>query len=388
MTRRAPSQQRLIARAVASRLMLAPCLLALAGLAGCQDDLPRATEIERMRVLGTRLSVVGDEARATPEPGENVRLSFVTAFPDQLDDTALAEMMIVSCTAPDRYTGGLPICQELIDAAERGDVGSSSVLTAARKIECSDIPGRRQTFAGVTVACVNGPPEITLPIPAGFTAESSMFLGVLCQEGEAFFDPTSTGLFGCDDNDGETILLHGTYPVQRRAEDVNHNPVAAKLSIEMEPFIEWRPIDGTPLAQPGALDESCARQASSMGALSNPLLPGVDVGKHRLTLRYPAEERERIEGEPGRPFETLEITVHATSGEIERQFTVWTDASETYGAKRGDVPIDTDPPWLEADLSWDPENDAPATGRLVRFFVTVRDQRGGFDMSTYAACVR
>jgi hypothetical protein len=211
------------------------------------------------------------------------------------------------------------------------------------------------------------------------------------EKGEAYFDPTSTELFGCDDNDGETIALHGTYPVQLEADDINHRPEISKLSIEMEPFIEWRPIDGTALAEPGALSEDCLEVASGLAADagggatgSNPYLPGVDVGEHQLTLRFPAEERERT----GEIFESLEVSIHTTFGEMERQFTVWTDESETVGAKRGDVPIDTDPPWLEEDISWDPENDVSTSGKLVRFFVTVRDQRGGFNMSTYAACVR
>jgi len=370
-------------------LPFAPALLLIL-LAACASDLPKATDIEQMRVLGTKLSVVGDEDRATPAPGESVHLSFVTVFPDLDGTTEESELMIVSCTAPDRFTGGLPICQELIDAAESGEVESGSVLTAARKVDCRDIPGRRQTFAGVTVACVSGPPEIDLPIPDDFEAESAMFLGVLCEKGDAYFDPTTTELFGCDDNDGETIALHGTYPVRRDAEDENHNPDATKLSIEMEPFIEWRPIDGTPLAEPGALSDECLAMADALAAdvggdsASSPLMPGVDVGAHQLTLRFPAEERERM----GEAFESLEISIHTTFGEMERQFTVWTDESETVDAKRGDVPIDTDPPWLEEDVSWDPDNDVPAAGQLVRFFVTVRDQRGGFNMSTYAACVR
>jgi hypothetical protein len=178
----------------------------------------------------------------------------------------------------------------------------------------------------------------------------------------------------------------GTYPVQRDDDQINRNPDASLLSIEMEPFIEWRPIDAEMLA---TLPEDCAAATATSGTMpADPLFPGVDVGLHELTLRYPAEERERVLSEPGEPFENLEISVHATFGEIERQFTVFTDESDTVGAKRGEVPIDTDPPWLEESVSWDPEDDVPVTGQLVRFFVTVRDQRGGFNMSTYAACVR
>jgi hypothetical protein len=365
------------------------CALGLLALltSACQDDLPKATLIVDMRVLGSQLSVVGDETRASPMPGESVRVSFATVFPEADQTIERGQLMLISCTAPDRYTGGLPICQELIDAFESGAVEQAGMLfTAPEQIPCSDIPGGRQTFGGVTVLCLRGEPDVQLTIPDDFDGSSALFLGILCERGEAFLDPTTPELFGCEDNDGLSIGLTGTFPVQRAEDQINHNPDASLLSIEMEPFIEWRPIDTEMLA---TLPEDCAAATATSGTMpADPLFPGVDVGLHDLTLRYPAEARERVLNEPGQPFETLEITVHTTFGEIERQFTVFTDDSETVDVKRGDVPIDTDPPWLEEDLSWDPDDDVPVTGQLVRFFVTVRDQRGGFNMSTYAACVR
>lgn len=365
------------------RLMMLGAFALLSG--ACQDDLPKATLIERMRLLGVSVSVVGDETRATPMPGETVRLSFPTVFPETGETIDRGQLMLINCTAPDRYTGGLPICQEIIDAVESGNV-DDSLFAAPDQIKCSDIPGGRQTFAGVTVACVRGEPTLQLRVPEDFSGQSALFLGVLCEEGDAFFDPTLPELFGCEDNDGETLPLDGTYPVLRREQDVNHNPDISLLSIEMQPFIEWRPIDP---AAANELPEDCAAATATSSTMSaDPLFPGVDVGAHQLILRYPAEERERALNEPGEPFESLEITVHTTFGEVERQYTLFTDESETFGSKVGEVPIDTDPPWLEEDVNWDPENDVPVTGQLVRFFVTVRDQRGGFNMSTYAACVR
>lgn len=369
-----------------TRLVSALSLLALFASA-CQDDLPKATLIVDMRILGSQISVVGDETRATPMPGESVRVSFATVFPEPDQTIERGQLMLISCTAPDRYTGGLPICQELIEAFESGAVEDSGLLFAApEQVMCSDIPGGRQSFGGVTVLCLRGEPDARLTIPEDFRGESGLFLGILCERGEAFLDPTSPELFGCEDNDGESIGLTGTFPVQRNPNQVNRNPDASLLSIEMEPFIEWRPLDAEMLA---ALPEDCAAATATSSTMpADPLFPGVDVGLHQLTLRYPAEERERVLNEPGEPFENLEISVHATFGEVERQFTVFTNESETVRSKRGEVPIDTNPPWLQESVSWDPEDDVPVTGQLVRFFVTVRDQRGGFNMSTYAACVR
>lgn len=370
-----------------TRLSLTSMLLALAALSGaCADDLPKASLIERMRLLGAHVSVIDDETRASPMPGERVRLSFATVFPDSDQTTDRSQLMLIACTAPDRYTGGLPICQELIDAVESGNVDDGLLIGAPDKVSCQDIPGGRQSFGGVTVVCKRGEPEVELTVPQDFAGESVLYLGVVCEEGDAFVDPTLPELFGCEDNDGESLDLMGTYPVQREPDEVNHIPDIGLLSIEMEPFIEWRPIDPEVAAE---LPEDCApATATSSMQSADPMFPGVDVGSHELTLRYPAEQRERILNEPGEPFEGLEVNVYADFGEMEREVTVFTDESETFDSKVGDVPIDTDPPWLEEDVRWDPENDVPVTGQLVRFFVTVRDQRGGFNMSTYAACVR
>lgn len=357
----------------AARMLLLGTLI---GLLGCNDDLPKATSIVHMRVLGSQLSVIGDETRATPRPGEDVRITFATVFPDLDQNSDESQLMVLGCTAPDRFTGGVPICQEFIDAALSGDSAVvASVLSMPRKVHCSDIPGRRFTSQGVTVACVDGPPSVVLPIKESFTAARAMFIGVLCEKGRAFIDPETPGLFGCDDNDGETLALHSTYTVQQSDDDENHNPLATDLAVELPLEIsldgEWQAVDAINvigLAEPYALDEDiCTRLGQDP-----PHLPRGDIGSHVLTLRYPADAREELDG----IAEPLEVSIHTTSGEVERRFTVWTDESETPGGI------------LQDTLNWQPDKNPPEGGQLVRFFVTVRDQRGGFDMATYAMCVR
>jgi hypothetical protein len=68
----------------------------------CADNLPKATEIVHMRVLGAKLEVVGDEARATPKPGEHVKVSFDTVFPTQKGSNKSSQMMLIrsSCAVP------------------------------------------------------------------------------------------------------------------------------------------------------------------------------------------------------------------------------------------------------------------------------------------------
>jgi hypothetical protein len=364
-----------------ARMLVGGVLFAsLALLAGCEDDLPKATEIKRMRILGAQLSVVGDETRSTPRPGEDVRVSFATVFPDLDDTTDEMQTLLIGCTAPDRFTGGIPFCQEFLDAAQNVDdaqaLDAGAALGMAQKVMCSDIPGRRQTFRGVTIACVDGDPAVELPIDASFEAPQAMFLGITCQKGRAFIDPESATLFGCDDNeDGESIGLHGTYTVQHEDDDENRNPTAGDLElITDEPQageldVNWLPRSPTlGVPEPEPLVEDACRNVGE----GSDTLRVLDVGRHDLSMRYPADAREEVEGEA----EIVEVTIYSTSGEMQRRFTVWTDESEVRGGR------------LRASVEWQPDrDDRPVTGKLVRFFATVRDQRGGFDMATYAACI-
>ena len=66
-----------------------------------------------------------------------------------------------------------------------------------------------------------------------------------------------------------------------------------------------------------------------------------------------------------------------TAGEMERRFTLFG------GDDEGDKGT------LREAVEWTPPayKDLPSSGKLVRFFVTVRDRRGGFDLATRVACV-
>ncbi len=91
-------------------------LFALLALVGCQDDLPQATEIVHTRILGARAEVVGDEARATPEPGGRATLRYDVVFPGLDQDASSLRSLLIQCTFPPRYTG-VPLCKEVADFA-------------------------------------------------------------------------------------------------------------------------------------------------------------------------------------------------------------------------------------------------------------------------------
>lgn len=346
--------------------VLGCCALAF----GCADNLPKATEIVHMRVLGAKLQVVGDESRSTPKPGEQVKVAFDTVFPTQKGSTKNAQMMLITCTAPTRFTGGIPICQEFLDAAQGGntmDVQSALAMGGQSQLRCAQLPGPRVEVGGVAVQCLAGEPDPTLIVSKNFSAARMLFLGVLCEKGTPLFDVNDPALFSCEHDSGETVRVNGLITIQHDKDEANHNPSLSDLTIVMDPYTKpWLPNDDLPA------DNNC--RSAEQPEQTQPLtLPYADPGTHKLLLSYEADAREKHDGE----LETLELTIYTTAGEMERRFTLWNPDDPTHKGK------------LEADLDWDPPgaDELPSGGKLVRFFITLRDQRGGFDFGERAACV-
>jgi hypothetical protein len=320
-----------------------------------------------MRVLGSRFEVIGDEERASPKPGETLRVSFATVFPDLDQNTDESQLMMLACTAPTRYTGGLPICQELLDVALSDQASEADVSgLPTGRIPCDLVPPGGFALGSVSVHCVDGPPELEVEVPKSFTAEQMLVVGILCERGEAFVDPESSSIFACEDASAESILLHGTIPIQHGKDDENFNPDVSLLSIEPHLHRPWDPLGGLELSKDG-----CAGVDRD-----DPRLPQIDTMYNELRIYYPAKAREK--GPDGLP-EPLEISLHATDGEVDRRFTLFRPEDE------GD-----DDGLLESRVTFHPPDadEVPRGGRVVQFFVTLRDQRGGFSLERYALCVR
>jgi hypothetical protein len=354
------------------RLACAALLGAWSLVLGCADDLPKATEIVHMRMLGAKLEVVGDETRATPKPGEQVKVTFDTVFPTQRGSTRDSQTLLISCTAPTRYTGGIAICQEFLDAAKGADsmdVQSALAMGGSTKLRCSNLPGPRVESGGVALQCLAGAPALTLDVRKDFSAARMLFLGVICENGTPLVDVNDPALFSCEHNSGETVRVNGLIPIQHTKADVNHNPSLGDLEIVMDPYTKpW-------LAPAGKLPADNMCRSDEQPDQSDPLtLPYADPGDHKLLLSYDGSAREKVDGE----LEELELTIYTTAGGMERRFTLWTGTDELN--KQGE---------LESDLDWDPPAAAglPSSGKLVRFFITLRDQRGGFDFAERAACL-
>jgi len=342
-----------------SLLLPALCMCAL----GCGDELPDITEIEGLRVLGARSTVVDDDSlRATPQEGETVEVGFQLASPDPLRDNDDIASIFIDCTYPDRFTG-LPLCQEFFDLAAMIDPDMVEVsdgdLEAVKCFEDNEF-----VFEGVHGSCVIGDPKVEVPVFDG-SDPLKLVRGVICERGTPFFDARTPELFGCDLREGGTeILVHGSIPVAVGGEGHNDNPDFDEIALK---------LNGRPWSAVAAADlppaNDCKGQVDETGLLA------VDPFDHALWIEVDADSpiREVVDG----VREDLEFSLYATAGEVGRRFSVFEGIDEGE-----DGVLRTTVPWVAPDV-----DDVPDGGQLVTLYLTVLDRRGGFDVAVRHACV-
>jgi hypothetical protein len=201
-------------------------------------------------------------------------------------------------------------------------------------------PAPRAQLGFVVPARPGGEPQATLLIRGAFCPTSSVFLqdfpqGVRCA------DPTAAPL--------PTELRVLTNP------DVpNHNPMLGRVYLDGQ---EW------PALSPAAAAD-CA-SANTLKVLSG-------SGEHELRISPPDSAREAIAAATARPAtrESLLISHFSTLGKLSRRYSALTP----------------DEPNRDLRVAW--ETPAEVSGpTLARFFVFVRDLRGGADFSEFALCV-
>jgi hypothetical protein len=346
-------------------------VMMVAGAAvGCGDKLPKATLISHMRVLGARTEVKGDETRSTPKPGETATLTWAMAYPKVDEDDSTLSSLFITCTAPTQFTG-IPICQEFIDAAMSPDDAVAKMLgKSTQKLSCAGQENMAFTVGTLGGTCVSGTPKLDVKIEAGSKIPKKLVRGILCRNGTPLLNPDNPELFECSRNKGvkasdfEEIAVYGTVPIQLRADLANENPSLTDATLKQSGKT-WMPIMG----MLPAMDDDCA-DAAKMG-----MLPSSDGRSVTIGFSYPAKLREKYGGE----LETLEISAYATAGEVERRFIVFDPDAEVKGGQ------------LSHEITWKmsaaDRMDVKSGGELVRFFFTILDRRGGFDVTDRALCV-
>jgi hypothetical protein len=336
---------------------------------GCEDDLPRASEIKHMRVLGAATEVNGDSTRSTPKPGQSATVTWSMAYPDiDQDDSQLASLF-ATCTAPTRFSGQ-PVCQELLDAAQGSNltdvVAGAAGLRNAKS--CADSPDQRIEAGAFSLTCVTGTPHSEVKV--NFEAAAKLLQGIICRNGSPLLDVDDPTGVRCEPHKGvkasdiESIPVYGTVPVQYEDADLNHNPsMDAAMFRFGENELEWPTLTAEESA---ALADDCAAAAVDEQVLSS---SGKD---EQLTIEYDAAARELHDAEP----EALEFSTYATLGELDRRFTVFDSDAKS--------PLKSTIKWTVSKQVRDELGDK---SKLVRFYFTVLDHHGGFAIARRELCL-
>jgi hypothetical protein len=359
-----------VTRRLASLLCCAlGCAAALAAV-GCQNDLPRASNIEHMRVLGAVNEVQGDSSRSSPRPGETVTLTWSMAYPDLTLDDSQLESLFFSCTAPTHYSG-TPICQELLDAAQgRNVMDLLDSLTGARAPDCAKTPDFNGEYGSFSVTCVSGTPRSSVKVPADYQARAKLIEGIICRNGTPHFDSKSPTGLGCvsasgvAQSDVESVTVYGTAPVEYGAETTNLSPSmdAATFRFGLGNAL-WPASDGANTAD---LVKDCSEAARSGELLSS------NGQQEQYVIEYDASARQQHDGVP----EALEFSSYVTVGTIDHRFALF----------NSDAPLPLRAP-LHWELSQEFRDSLGDGNQLVRFFFSVLDHRGGFAVTTRDICV-
>lgn len=302
---------------VCKLLVLAAALASL--LASCDEiDLPKSWALTYPRVLAMRSEVIGDEARATPHPGEALRLR--TLIIGQKPIERLSYALLLCPALP--TSGGLPACAGDPFVTVDGVLGEDEPFTGELAVEL-DVPDDDQ-LKGV---------------------ERFLVIGTACSEGEARLPDDEHDPGDCKGSSEPPLTWVGTVTIARDEDEDNANPVLADDAIRFDDE-DWAP-PATDSDEPPAL------RAAADGEL------------HTVKLNLSASEREQVDGKP----EALLVSHFVTAGKLQKRFSAL-------------EPSQLDDKVLEVEWHspHPPADEKPP--EMVRMVFVLRDQRGGVDFTT------
>jgi hypothetical protein len=330
-------------------------LLALAS--ACADDLTTSDLLVRSRALVAKITVVGDETRSNPAPGETAEV--VIHFGDPGAKVARTWALVVC--EPQQTTFGPAICTSF-NPADFVAVDFETTLSTTEPFD---------------------PPAITVPVwsDAELRPETTelLMIGAVCSggivnlEGEdniiQYFEDLAVGATDgappvCVDGIGEGELVTLRIPLMRDGQ-ANTHPVMASLRRNGAAFIDPAPDD-----------------APTTGCVSlEPPLPTFPASTPDIALtvvvtsdsRETYDEVDVVSGEVLPVTESIQIEYVATAGDLDRTFGFIDPGEESN----------------EDHVGWElpAAVDVPPDGLLVRFYFSLRDGRGGTDFAERAICI-
>ena len=302
-------------------------------IAGCNNDLPVASQLERTRVLGARVEIASDPGRAEVSPGEAATVSWIIAGP----------------TAPTTLDWGFALCT----------TGGA---------ECADAPQPIATGSGTPVtAAFTTPDAATLG-----TKLRPLMLGVVCADGTLGFDPTlpTAALGTCTGVGASGTTVRFIVPVTPAGETPNHHPVFTNDVLELN-GAPWEAATAT-AAAPG---DACDATTGLPVVTATPV--GKDAVKQEIRIVSDGDDRETFtpEGQTVAQLEDLQISNFTTAGKFESSYAA-IFATDTR-------------PDADVTMKWEPptKTTVRADGKIIMFYFVVRDLRGELDWTNRSLCL-
>ena len=301
--------------------------------AGCSNDLPVASVLERTRVLGARVEVAADPGRAEVTPGETASVTWIVAGPSA---PATLDWAFALCT-----TGGA---------------------------DCADAPQPIGTGSGT-------------PVTVGFTTPDAavlgtnllpLVLGIVCADGTVGVDPSAPNspLPTCTGPGASGTPVRFTVPVAPDGATPNRHPVFSNDVIELG-GAAWDPATATAAAPGDACDA-----ASGLPVIAATPTGGAVI-EQEIRIVSDGDDRETFtpDGATMAQLEELQISNFTTAGKFVSSYAA-IFATDT--RPDADVTVKWEPP-AAADVA--------GGGEVVTFHFVIRDLRGGLDVTSRALCV-
>lgn len=373
---------------LALRLTSAATLLAVFSWLGCVEEMPSVWLVKDTRILGARIEVDGDATRAWPKPGESVKASLFAVHPKLNFDDSRMESMALTCTKA-AFGNAEPLCLELIEGfGQEGDAGFGSVDDVKKlfkkwisndRFDCDAYQELQKQASELDVSlpfqmtCIRGSkPQFELTVDSDPKTDAKLLIGVTCDSGKAYVDVNPDGsslssFFNCDLNkNGRMDRWVLTVPIQTD-DETNQNPTFGEVYLNKK---VW-PSDQELQIEERFAEKSTAHDVPCKNEATEKLLPAVKSGEvtAKIGFEFNASNFDSYQKRGASEREELWVAHFTTAGKLARAKSVLRKSGE------------------RVEVKWSTPREAPAGGMLVRFFFTVRDQRGGFASATRTLCV-
>ena len=295
---------------------------------GCGDSPLPNYLVNKPRLLGIDVSVVGDESRTEVAPGETVNLRIPVAAPGpEIESTAFLAICV-----PGDGTFGVDFC---------GDDPFDFTAIFPGEVELEY--------------------EFTVPNDLPVDTDSLLLIGAVCLGGEVNFDLSSFDPSDPPDvcTDPEDLGYIVTSKIDLRGDDEpNTDPAFETIELGDTVFSSIPRADAE-LRGCAGLDYQTLR------------VGGGGVFPLRVTPTEGSRETYVSSITSEETTENVEVRVYVTDGQLERLLTL----------------VDDGDPVAINEWTPPPVDEVTAEGTLVQFFITLGDGRGGFANETRAVCV-